>query len=239
MPVKDAQYWRERLPLADPCHYLNPSMDWYAGLVRRNGIRRVWPESVRPGDWVLDVGCGDGRMGAWMKKEFGVNVCGIDAFEYQGVIDRLDRFVHADAERLVDVLFYEQFDLAVAFTSLPFMSDWRFVVAQMAVLSKQVLIVENTQSPIPEWQKGLAQKAPFTLEQLCQSFAHWNFDLEDATAVNAVDRSWLSRAPTWAKWPVFLATALVDTYAYLFVPPNRARYTATLYRHEHYWTGRQ
>lgn len=239
MPIKDAEYWGARTGLDNPCHYLDPALDWYADVVRKNGIRRVWPDSVRPGDWVLDVGCGDGRMGAWLRQEFGVKVCGLDAFEYQGARERLDRFVCVDAEKMVDRLFYEQFDLAIAITSLPFMADWKFCVAQMCVLSRQASIVENTQSPIPEWQKGHKQKTPFALMELRSAFANWNLYPHESTAINVVDRMWLMGASAWTKWPILLATLLVDTYAYLVVEPDDARYTATLFRHERYWAGRE
>lgn len=229
MPAKDALYWQERTALEHPCHYLDPITDAYAFMVRTAAMRRLWPAQAQ---MVLDVGCGNGEVAAWMKRVFGVNVTGADLFRYWDIDARVDHFVQVDAEHLTEAFDIRQFDLATAITVLPFLENWRQAVAQMCCVASRVLVVENTTTPTPPWQQGQRQKWHIEYPMLDEAFAQQRFHLAQRCTVNVLDRAWLLRSPGWLKWPVMWATLAADLGLARIVPPERARYTASLYTTE-------
>lgn len=230
MPVKDDTYWAQRAQMQDSCHYLDKWADWYAQVMRRRGVRRVWPRWVGS---VLDVGCGDGKVSHWMKEAFWVEVIGSDAVQYDGVWARVP-FVQADGESLVSKVPRSRFDLITCHTSLAFMSDWREAVQQFSRLTNLVLVVENVQTPTPEWQKGLPQKTHLELPLLIEGFAAAGFSPTAIQPINWLDRGLmvrpLFRLPIMKPLGVLL-TLLVDWFMVdvVKIKPERGRYAAILF----------
>lgn len=230
MPAMDSKWWTDRLDLDAPCHYLNDAADWYAWQVRTAGIKRVWPaelDSYR--SRVLDVGCGDGRYSKWMAEEFGVTVDGTDAFMYQSVRDRVDAFYQHDGEELAYRFKPGRYDMAVALTSFCCMQDWKKTAEALATFTSRILVVENTQSPTPPWQKNHHQKHHIESRELLHGMADLGYYLIDWTAVNLIDRAWMVHAPDKLRWPVAWATQAVDRLLAPRASLERARYTAILF----------
>ncbi|TXH10593.1 MAG: class I SAM-dependent methyltransferase [Hyphomicrobiaceae bacterium] len=232
MPVKDQAYWEQRAQMQDACHYLDKWTDWYAQVVRRRGVRRVWPKDVV---WsVLDVGCGDGKVSDWMRKTFAWRVDGIDAFEFEGVRDRVDDFVLVDGECIAQEFAGCRYGLVTCHTSLAFMTDWRETVRQLAQITDRVLVVENVQTPTPEWQKGLPQKTHLELPLLIEGFAAAGFSPTAIQPINWLDRGLmvrpLFRLPIMKPLGVLL-TLLVDWFMVdvIRIKPERGRYAAILF----------
>ena len=166
MPAKDDHFWLRRQKLEDPCHYLDKWTDWYAQVVRRRGVKRVWPHQAQVSK-TLDVGCGDGKVSEWMLNTFRTAVVGCDAYEYAGVRQRVNAFYRIDGENLQDMFSGQLFDLVTCHTSLCCMADWQATVRQIAQLTNRVLVVENVQTPTPEWQKRWTQKTPAVRSSAC------------------------------------------------------------------------
>lgn len=176
---------------------------------------------------VVDVGCGDCSLDVWIEKQFDVEVWGVDAFEWPGA-RRLNRFTHADAEELSQVrpLCAWEPQLAIAVTSLPFMADWRNVVAQMCGLARRVLVLDNLQTPTPPWQKGLPEKEPIELPELIEEFGSWGFVAARCVCVNVLDRRLFLRLPYWLAFGVTLP---VDLLLARVAPKRWWRYAAVLF----------
>ncbi len=228
MPVRDTRHWTERLDWRNPCHYGDRWLDAYADRVRKAAIRRVWPKGVTT---VLDAGCGDGRLGAWMQRAFNCVVWGVDAYEWPGAEDRLHRFNVWDMEELPDLQGLAHWpDLAVAVTSLPFTRDWRRAVRALCRVAPRVMVVDNLQTPAPPWQKGLPEKEPIELPALEGVFRANGFKVERAVAVNVLDRRLFLRCPKWAYVVPFAVTLAADLALARVTAPHRARYAAVLFR---------
>lgn len=223
MPVKDVSHWTDKLGLTDPCHYQERWMDRYAATVRKLAVRRIWPREAID---VVDFGCGDGKFGQWASDEFHCKVTGVDPFDWPGAADRLHRFKVADAERLDARV--GRWDLSMAITSLPFMSDWRNGTKAMRSVSRLALVVDNLQTPTPPWQKGLSEKDPIELPQLVADFVNAGWTVRRCYAVGVVDRRLFLKK--WIPRPLaFGVTLMLDRVLSRFVGANRARYAAVLF----------
>lgn len=223
MPVRDPNHWNSKIGEAAPCHYGDRYLDLYATLVRRAAVRRL---HLRPGLRILDVGCGDGQFGAWVKQEFSCAVVGVDAIDWYGARHRLDQFLIADAERLH--ISVGRFDLAMFVTSLPFMANWRRALTKVCASVQEVLVIENLQTPTPPWQKELPEKEPIDYPTLVQAFAARGFFVSRAVCVNVVDRRWFR---PWVPGPIACwLTLAADLALSRLVSPPRGRYAAVLFR---------
>lgn len=229
MAVRDPSHWTEKLQQPAPCHYGDPWLDRYSDWIRKAAVKRVFPPGVRR---VLDVGCGDGRFGAWVAHQFGCEVVGVDPFDWPGVRDRV-RFLQDDGETLVRAWKLGPFDLALFVTSLPFMANWERAVTAVRGKAKQVLVVENLQTPAPVWQQGLPEKEPIEYDELVRVFAARHFFVASSVCVNVVDRrgfSPLLPVPEWCGPACAVGTFAVDWVLSRWVRPDRGRYAAVLFR---------
>ena len=220
MPAKDDHFWLRRQKLEDPCHYLDKWTDWYAQVVRRRGVKRVWPHQAQVSK-TLDVGCGDGKVSEWMLNTFRTAVVGCDAYAYAG-------------ENLQDMFSGQLFDLVTCHTSLCCMADWQATVRQIAQLTNRVLVVENVQTPTPEWQKRWTQKTHLELPVLLTGFSLSGFVPVAIQPINWLDRGlmvqWPFRLPVLRPLGALL-TLLVDWFMVdgLKIEPERGRYAAILF----------
>lgn len=233
MPAKDNHFWLRRQKVTDPCHYMDKWTDWYAQVVRRRGVRRIWPHHAQVSK-TLDVGCGDGQVSEWMLNTFRTAVVGSDAFEYPGVKQRVNAFYRVDGENLQDVFSGQRFDLVTCHTSLCCMKDWQASVRQIAQLTDRVLVVENVQTPTPRWQTHWPQKTHLELPVLLTGFSLSGFVPVAIQPINWLDRGLL------VQWPFrlgilkplgVLLTMLVDWLMVdvARIEPERGRYAAILF----------
>lgn len=219
MPAKDDSFWKNRIAsgVADPCHYEDPYTNWYAGQVRKAGIKRAWPKSLTyPA--VLDVGCGDGRMSQWMILNFGATVVGTDPFLYPGVDHRVTKFVQADAEHLSSALKDWEFPLATAITSLCCMEDWQAALDQIVQLADRLLVVENTQTPTPPWKEDVPQLHHIEYNDLTVAMDRLGYSVENQTVVNILDRALMVSLPPRLLLPAMVLTWVVDRFISPLVP---------------------
>lgn len=222
MPVRDTGHWEGKMGDAAPCHYGDWYLDTYADIVRKAATRRIFPGRRLS---VLDVGCGDGKFGEWVKEKFACRVDGVDAFDWPGAAGRLDKFSVLDAEEIV--LAPNDYDLAICVTSLPFMRDWRMTVKNLCRSIPKVLVIENLQTPTPPWNKGMVEKDQMDYPTLVWTFENQGFFVADATCINVLDRRlFFTRMPT----PLaFAASLLIDLIASYVVRPWAGRYAAVLF----------
>jgi SAM-dependent methyltransferase len=241
MPLLDNRFWFRRRASLHPCHYQDRWLDTYADLVRKLALLRIFPRwdadstvalSTDGKRRVLDVGCGDARLSAWIARSFGCRVWGVDAIDWPGASDRLaGLFTVLDAEKMSEDRGLRMFQphVAVAVTSLPFMRDWRLAVGEMCRLAERVLVLDNLQTPAPAWQRGLGYKEPIEMPALVHEFARHDFRLERWAGVNLLDRALFRRLPA----PLaFLITLPLDAALAFVVPARRCRYAAVLFRAE-------
>lgn len=228
MPVRDLGHWASRVGQAAPCHYGDRWLDLYADWIRKSAVRRIFPAGVRS---VLDVGCGDGRFGAWIESQFRCQVTGVDCFDWPGARERVE-FVLGDAERLRDRFQPLSFDLATCVTVLQCTQDWRAAVQEVTAVARSVLVVENLQTPTPPWQRGLPEKGPIEFPPLVAEFRSQGFFLSTAVCVNLVDRRGfppMLPVPRWCAPACCVGTFVVDWVLSRCVQPERGRYAAVLF----------
>jgi len=225
MPVRNAGHWEGKFGDENPCHYGDWYLDTYADIVRKAAVRRVFPGRRLS---VLDVGCGDGKFGAWVGRKFSCVVDGVDAFDWRGAGSRLNKFDVIDAEDMV--LRADAYDLAICVTSLPFMRNWRKTVANLCRSIPKILVVENLQTPTPPWNKGMVEKDQMDFTSLVWAFMSQGFMVADSTCVNVLDRRlFLTGAP---KPLAFALSLCVDLAAGFVVKPPAGRYAAVLFQRD-------
>lgn len=224
MPVRDPNHWNPKIGEAAPCHYGDRYLDLYATLVRMAAVRRL---HLRRGLRVLDVGCGDGQFGAWVKRAFGCEVVGVDAIDWtRGCFRYLDQHLIADAERLH--IPAGRFDLAMFVTSLQYMADWRVALTNVCASVPKILVVENLQTPTPPWQYGLPEKDAFDYPTLVHELRARGFFVARAVVANVIDRRWFR---PWVPGLISCWLTLVaDLVLSRMVSPPRGRYMAILFR---------
>ncbi|MBP8055180.1 MAG: class I SAM-dependent methyltransferase [Chloroflexi bacterium] len=242
MPAISETFWQKRTPLMDSCHYLDKWTDWYAMAIRwlalrrlRPHIQQLAPQNRIPRDpaRILDMGCGDGQGAQLFRSACGIfaEVTGVDMYEYSGVRGRVERFIQADGEQVGRELQGEQFDLAIALTSLAFMKNWKVAAAQIRDLTSWMLVVENVQDPAPTWQSDLDYKTHLSWPVLVRGMEEAGWQVVIAQPINWLDRALLVRVPTWLRPLTVGLTLLLDVVGvYVWgLPVAKCRYTAALF----------
>jgi SAM-dependent methyltransferase len=222
MPVLDNAYWQERLRTHAGTRYAEVWRDRYIDVAWKRALRRVFTarRDVRS---VLDVGCGDGHIGVWLQRQFGVRVVGVDAYPWEGT-SALHAFSLTDVEAPVTfrelVARHGRFDIAMTTTVLAHAANWQAVLANMIETARHIVILENLQSPVPQWQRGLSYKRPLPWPELMEVAHGHGLTLEKWLPVTVVDTRLFRRLPAWF---AHLATTPLDWAATRWVPPSRAR----------------
>jgi len=232
--VLDPHHWRPKLGEEFPCHYGEKYLDWYADRIRKSAVKSIWPRDVLPprGCRVMDVGCGDGRFGEWLRREFGVHVSGIDPFNWPGAVARLNSFEVRSIVGPRKGFAEGRYDLAICVTSLPFMTDWAKALHNLYQIADRLLVVENLQTPTPSWQTGLPEKRPISYPDLVLEAKRVGWAIEAERCINLIDRRWLDAvgAIPILRPVVAVATFVVDWVVGRCLHPVDGRYSAVLFR---------
>ncbi len=241
MPARDSTYWEARQESqcenASPCHYQEYWQDLYATGMRRRGMERLFTALPRAEDdralRVLDVGCGDGRFGAWVARRFDVAVSGIDCYAW-GAYDRLRRFARIDAENAAQVVKkWGHFDAAMLVTVLPFVASAERVLEELTHVAPYLLVLDNFQDPAPAWQTRLSYKRHIPLWDFFAMASAAGYVMEETYPVNVLDRALFVHAPRVLYPFAYLATMLGEKLALWSIEHGRlnvrhARYFAVL-----------
>lgn len=253
MPVLNLDFWREREIAArdarardgvsdmSPCHYREYWQDLYATRMRRRAMEELFArlplkfEEMCPR--VLDVGCGDGRFGAWVARRFKVPVSGVDAFAF-GAYDRLQRFCQMDAENVSQIVpKWGHFDVALLITVLPFVENPQKVLEELTHVAPFLIVLDNFQDPAPPWQLVLSYKRHIPVQKFFDMLSHAGWEFEFMTPVNVIDRALFVRTPR-ALYPLaYVATLLGEKFAMWMLNTARwdyshVRYSALLLKNQ-------
>ncbi len=197
-----------------------PAMpDWltrYRLTMRHLAVERLFPRYdaplMRKTTRVLDVGCGDGRFGAWVEEQFRVEVTGIDLVDHPGVRDRLSYFERRGAEGIKFFPFpYNSFDLALLVDVLPSLKDYRRVLSSLRDFSRFVLIVGEMQTPAPAHQPGQPHLRHVPLPQLLDDAKAIGYEVDEIAPVTILDRQLFGMMPHALQAVAYAASALLDT----------------------------
>ncbi len=221
MPALDNSYWQERLRNLSGTRYAEAWRDRYIDGAWKRALRRAFTR-LKGVHSVLDVGCGDGHIGSWLQQQFGVSVYGVDAYQWQGS-GELRAFSVVDAEAkgaFRRVAGGKRFDVAMTTTVLAHAENWRAIVENMLEVARYLVILENLQSPVPDWQRGLSYKRPLPWPELMEMATSRGLQLEMWVPVTVIDTRLFKRLPPWLAHGV---TAPLDRFATKWVRAANAR----------------
>jgi len=197
----------------------------------QKAIYRWICEQTPEGGRVLDIGCGDGELLAWLASVRRVRAAGIELSE-ECVAKAVQRGLsvhHGNVEEGLDHYADRSFDLVVMSLAVQEMQNPLRVLQECFRVGKRVLVVfPNFGHYLARWQLGLLGRAPRT-----PSFPHsWEsspnrhfFTVEDWDCFCA-DQGWITIRRAFLKGGhpvIFLPNLLAEVALYLMAEGGRMK----------------
>jgi SAM-dependent methyltransferase len=221
MPALDNAYWQQRLRTGVGTRYAEAWRDRYIDGAWKRALHAAFSH-IPSIESVLDVGCGDGHIGAWLQRRFDVRVFGVDAYNW-GAENVLNGFSIVDGEEpgaFRPLVSARRFDVAMTTTVLAHSANWRAIFDNMIEAARYVLILENLQSPVPAWQQGLSYKRPVPWPELMEAADSRGLQLALWKPVTVVDTRLFRHLPAWLAHQI---TTPIDWAATKYVPASKGR----------------
>ena len=233
MPLKSREHWERRFGESNPNWSGDRWLDIAHGRALRSGLKRIWPDDASR---VLDVGAGDGRVGRWVKDRMGVKVRALDEVEFPSVRARLGPPILCDAERMhwnSEVRLLSP-DMVMMVNSLTCTMNWRQMLsAAFEATQRYVLVLDNLQTPTPEFRKGLPHVFPVELPELVKLATRRGASpVVRMRTVDVFHRRMFLKTPKWVHPAVCGITIAGDLAAQRVLTPIRARHVAVLFEKE-------
>lgn len=236
MPLFNEPYWRERVGLSGGSVSGEGWLDWEHDGVLDAVFRKVMrPLSASTTRWshqlrILDVGGGDGRLGAWMEQAYDVGVMTTTDLEWWPVASGAT-VVICDSESFDADVRVTRFapDVVQFIDSLSMVEDWPTAARAARRLAPMVLCVDNFESPTPPYRRSMPARVPITWRALVSNFEMAGWKVRQSWTVDVMHRKLFLSTPKWSHPLVARVSLAIDLLAQRIVSPAGARHSAWLF----------